>query len=182
MVCSKRDISPSEGHFGVKTIMAAILKCRSNRSAQNYPLQRALRNEGFRRVQLMDTSGPHDPLRWFFAWWYRSPCKNCVQGGKIHFFWRGSPGIIHNLRAKYHVIGIASRGNSVRVAQFREKTTDLATLESPFQLHFRYHWLICCFRQCCQLSNFVAKFSNFSDYPSYIIFQKHLATNLAIFF
>ncbi len=29
-VCSKWDISPSEGHFGVKTIMAAILKCRSN--------------------------------------------------------------------------------------------------------------------------------------------------------
>ncbi len=29
-----------------------------NRSAQNRPLQRALRNEGFRRVQLMDTSAP----------------------------------------------------------------------------------------------------------------------------
>ncbi len=28
-VRSKQDISPSEGHFGVKTIMAAILKCRS---------------------------------------------------------------------------------------------------------------------------------------------------------
>ncbi len=28
-VRSKRDISPSEGHFGVKTIMATILKCRS---------------------------------------------------------------------------------------------------------------------------------------------------------
>ncbi len=42
-----------------------------NRSAQNWPLQRALRNEGFRRVQLMDTSGPHDPLRWFFPWWRR---------------------------------------------------------------------------------------------------------------
>ncbi len=28
-VCSKRDISPSEGHFTVKTIMAAILKARS---------------------------------------------------------------------------------------------------------------------------------------------------------
>ncbi len=27
-----------------------------NRSAKNCPLQRALRNEGFRRVQLMDTS------------------------------------------------------------------------------------------------------------------------------
>ncbi len=33
--------------------------------------------------------------------------------------------------------------------------------------------------QCCQLSNFVAKFSNFSDYPSNFFF--HLATNLAIF-
>ncbi len=39
-----------------------------NQSAQNELLQRALRNEGFWRVQLMDTSGPHDPLRWFFAW------------------------------------------------------------------------------------------------------------------
>ncbi len=29
-----------------------------NRSAQNWPLQRTLRNEGFRRVQLMDTSAP----------------------------------------------------------------------------------------------------------------------------
>ncbi len=28
-VCSKRDISPSEGHFGVKTKMAAILNGRS---------------------------------------------------------------------------------------------------------------------------------------------------------
>ncbi len=34
-------------------------------------LQRVLWNEGFRRVQLMDTSGPHDPLRWFFPWWRR---------------------------------------------------------------------------------------------------------------
>ncbi len=42
-----------------------------NRRAQNWPLQRALRNEGFRRVQLMDTSGSHDPLRRFFAWWRR---------------------------------------------------------------------------------------------------------------
>ncbi len=32
-----------------------------NRSAQNWPLQRALRNEGFRKKQLMDT-GPHDSL------------------------------------------------------------------------------------------------------------------------
>ncbi len=32
----------------------------------------------------------------------------------------------------------------------------------------------------CQLSNFVAKFSNFSDYPNNFFFQKHLATNLAI--
>ncbi len=36
--------------------------------------------------------------------------------------------------------------------------------------------------QCCQLSNFVVKFCNFSDYPSNFFFQKHLATNLAIFF
>ncbi len=40
-----------------------------NRSAQNWPLQRALRNERFWRVQLIDTSGPHDPLCWFFPWW-----------------------------------------------------------------------------------------------------------------
>ncbi len=42
-----------------------------NRSAQNWPLQSALRNEGFLRVQLMDTSGPHDPLHKCFAWWRR---------------------------------------------------------------------------------------------------------------
>ncbi len=30
-------------------------------------------------------------------------------------------------------------------------------------------------------SNFFAKFSNFSDYPCNFFFQKHLATNLAIF-
>ncbi len=36
--------------------------------------------------------------------------------------------------------------------------------------------------QCCQLSNFVAKFSNFSDCPSNFFFQKHLATNSAIFY
>ncbi len=130
----------------------------------------------------MDTSGPHDPLRDSLHDDAGTPVKNRVQGGKIHFFWWGSPGIIRNLRAKYHIIGVASRGNSVKGAQFRGKTTDLATLESPFQLHFRYHGLICCFRQCCQLSNFVAKFSNFSDYPSNFFFQKHLATNLAIFF
>ncbi len=40
-VRSKQDISPSEG--------------------QNCPLQRALRNEGFQRVQLIDTSCPHNP-------------------------------------------------------------------------------------------------------------------------
>ncbi len=34
--------------------------------------------------------------------------------------------------------------------------------------------------QCCQLSNFVAEFSSFSDYPSNFFFQKHLATNWAI--
>ncbi len=32
----------------------------------------------------------------------------------------------------------------------------------------------------CQLSKFVAKFSNFSHYPSNFFFHKHLATNLAI--
>ncbi len=36
--------------------------------------------------------------------------------------------------------------------------------------------------QCCQCSNFVAKFSNFSNYPSNFFFQKHIATNLAIFY
>ncbi len=36
--------------------------------------------------------------------------------------------------------------------------------------------------QCCQLSNFVAKLSNYSDYPSNVFFQKHLATSLAIFY
>ncbi len=35
--------------------------------------------------------------------------------------------------------------------------------------------------QCCQFSYFVAKSSNFSNYPSNIFFQKHLTTNLAIF-
>ncbi len=35
--------------------------------------------------------------------------------------------------------------------------------------------------QCCQFSNFVAKFRNFSDYSSNFFFQKHLATNLAFF-
>ncbi len=35
--------------------------------------------------------------------------------------------------------------------------------------------------QCYQFSNFVVKFGNFSDYPSNLFFQKHLATNLAIF-
>ncbi len=35
--------------------------------------------------------------------------------------------------------------------------------------------------QCCQLSHFVAKFSNFSDNSNFF-FKKHLATNLAICF
>ncbi len=35
--------------------------------------------------------------------------------------------------------------------------------------------------QCCQLRNFVAKFRNFSDYPSNLFSKKHLATNLAMF-
>ncbi len=78
MVRSKQDIPPSEGHFWVKTIMAAILKGCAN-----------LRNEGFRRVQLMDTSAsppPHDCLRWFFPWWRRFHmgtgwwCRRALQG------------------------------------------------------------------------------------------------------
>ncbi len=35
--------------------------------------------------------------------------------------------------------------------------------------------------QCCQLSYFVAKFSNFSDYPSNFFFQKHLANKFSNF-
>ncbi len=33
----------------------------------------------------------------------------------------------------------------------------------------------------CQLSNCVAKFSNFSDYPVNFFLRKHLATNVTIF-
>ncbi len=65
--------TPCEGHFGVKTTMAAILKGRSKPKCSKLATSnwRAHRNEGFLRVQLMDTSGSHDPLRRFFPWWWR---------------------------------------------------------------------------------------------------------------
>ncbi len=82
-VHSKWDISPSEG--------------------QNCPLQRALRNEGFQRVRLIDTSCPHDPLHWFFlrwwclhvgtGWW----CRRALQETVV---W--SPGLHHSTLQSSH--------------------------------------------------------------------------------
>ncbi len=71
-----------------------------------------------------------------------------------HVLWRGSSGIIRNLRAKYHAIGVDStRGSSVKVAQFRGKTRGMATLELHFQLHFGYQGLVCCFRRSCAVQD-----------------------------
>ncbi len=69
-VRSKRDISPSEGHFGVKTIMATILKGRSKPKCSKLATSNG--TDGY--------FGPHDPLRWFFPWWRR----HCVGTG----WWR----------------------------------------------------------------------------------------------
>ncbi len=44
----------------------------------------------------------------------------------------------------------------------------------------RYELSAVAWKQCCQLSNFVAKFSNFSDYPVNFFLRKHLATNLSV--
>ncbi len=64
------------------------------------------------------------------------PVKIPLRGRKIHIFWRGFPGKIRIAGAKNHVIGFAStRGHEkqpavtdFKVAQFRGKTADLATL------------------------------------------------------
>ncbi len=71
-------------------------------------------------------------------------------------------------------IGITIRGLNELIFVKTSKST---------KIDFFVVVIVCFFAcsQCCQLSNFVVKFSNFSDYPSNFFFKKHLATNLAIF-
>ncbi len=70
-VHSKRVTLPSEGHFGVKTIMAAILKCPSKPKCSKLTTSKGPSKW---RISKGTTDGhcrPHDPLHWFFAWWRR---------------------------------------------------------------------------------------------------------------
>ncbi len=63
MVCSKRDISPSEGHFTVKTIMADILKGRSKPKCSKLATSKGLSDW---RISKGTTDGHFGPP-WFFA-------------------------------------------------------------------------------------------------------------------
>ncbi len=72
IIINKRQVETHEhnqrgggGDFEMKTIMATILKGRSKLKCSKLASQRALRNEGFWRVQLMDILGPNDPLYLF---------------------------------------------------------------------------------------------------------------------
>ncbi len=49
---------PPKGTLEWKKSWPPYWRVVPNQCVQNWPLQRALRNEGFRRVQLMDTSAP----------------------------------------------------------------------------------------------------------------------------
>ncbi len=69
---------------------------------------------------------------------------------------------------------------NIVVAWISKSYPDTAMLFSDW-LFGSYIFYLISWCQCCQPSNFVAKFSNFSHYPSNFFFQKHLATSLAIF-
>ncbi len=68
-VCSKWDILPSEGHFGVKKIMAAILKCRSKPKCSKLATSKGPSEWRISKGTTDGHFGPHDPLCGFFARW-----------------------------------------------------------------------------------------------------------------